>query len=76
MQRSSTKLYFATSLLTFALASFAFAGNGQCPLTDPPPPKDGDDTGLVIVNTNPSMGDSYQFLKRVWELLAQNTDLF
>jgi hypothetical protein len=77
MQRSSLKLYFATLLLILSLTSFGFAGNIQCPLTDPPPPTEGEGgPELVISNTNPSVNSTYQFLKGFWEFLAQSTDLF
>jgi hypothetical protein len=68
MQKSSIKLYFATVLFTLTLASFTFAGDGQCPLVSPPPPVPGHESTPVIVNTNPTVGSSYQFLKRFWEL--------
>lgn len=77
MQKSSLKLYFATLIFTMALASFAFAGNDHCPLTEPPPSEEGGRVTVpVIVDTNPSVKSTYQFLKRFWEILAQNTDLF
>jgi hypothetical protein len=44
----SLKLYFPTLLLALSLASFAFAGDVHCPLTDPPPPVDGG-TGRMAV---------------------------
>ncbi len=76
MQKSSLKLFFSTFLLTLLLVSFALAGNDQCPIAPPPPDEDGRGSTPVIVNTNPSEGSSYQFLKGFWELLSQNTDLF
>ena len=77
MQKSSLKLYFIAFLLTLTLASFGFAGEGQCPLAPPPPGEgEGRATAPVIVDTNPTVKSSYQFLKGFWELLAQNTDLF
>lgn len=77
MQKGSLKLYVPTLLLTMLLATFTFAGNDQCPFSPPPPPdEDGRGPVPVIVNTNPSEGSSYQFLKGFWELLSQNTDLF
>lgn len=75
MQKSSkTKLYFSTFLLILALTSFGFAGNGQCPFAPPPP--DDQESGRVIANTNPSGGDTYQFLKSFWEALTQSRNLF
>jgi hypothetical protein len=77
MKKSSLKLYFAASLLTLTLASFGFAGDSHCPLTDPPPPAEGEGgPGLVMTNTNPSVNSNYQFLKGIWEYLTQSTDLF
>ena len=78
MQKSSLKLYFATFLFTLTLASFGFAGDGHCPLTEPPPTEgeSGRVTVPIIVDTNPTVKSSYQFLKGFWEILAQNTDLF
>jgi hypothetical protein len=76
MQKSSLKLFFGTFLLTLLLASFAFAGNDQCPIAPPPPDEDGRGPVPVIVSTNPSDVSSYQFLKGFWELLSQSTDLF
>jgi hypothetical protein len=79
MQKSSFKLYFATILFTLTLASFTFAGEVQCPIAPPPPPPTGIGNGEsvpVIINTNPSVRGSYQFLKRFWDLFTQNTDLF
>ena len=76
MKKSSFKLFFGTFLLTLLLASFAFAGDDHCPIAPPPPDEDGRGPVPVIVNTNPSEGSSYQFLKGFWELLSQSTDLF
>jgi hypothetical protein len=75
MKTNSFKLYFTTLLLTLTLASFTFAGDGQCPIA-PPPPEGGGGMPPVVTNTNPSVADTYQFLKGFWESLAQNTDLF
>ena len=75
MQKSSFKLYFATLIFTLTLASFSFAGDTHCPIA-PPPPDNDPGSELVIANTNPTRGDSYQFLKRFWEILAQGADLF
>jgi hypothetical protein len=77
MQKSSIKLYLSTLLLTLTLASFGFAGDIQCPLAPPPPPPpEGGRAVTVIANTNPSEGDTYQFLKGFWEILAQSRNLF
>jgi len=79
MRRSSLKLYLYTLILTLSLASFSFAGDSHCPLTDPPPPTEGEGdrvTAPVIVDTNPSVNGTYQFLKGFWEFLTQSTDLF
>ncbi len=76
MQKSSLKLYISTCILTLLLAAFTFAGEVQCPIAPPPPDEDGRGPVPVIVNTNPSEGSSYQFLKGFWEFLSQNTDLF
>jgi hypothetical protein len=76
MQKSSLKLYFATFLFTLSLASFTFAGEVHCPLTDPPPPPPGDgDTGriAVVINPDSSVKDNYQFLTGFWELFTFNT---
>jgi len=75
MKTNSLKLYFTSLLLTLILTSFAFAGDGQCPIA-PPPPAGGGGMPPVIINTNPSVADTYQFLKGFWELLAQSADLF
>jgi hypothetical protein len=75
MQKRSLKLYFATSIFTLLLASFSFAGNGQCPLTEPPPEGDGFTSAPVIANTNISVESTYQYLKGFWELFTQQTDL-
>ena len=77
MKKSSLKLYFVTLLFTLAMASFTFAGNIQCPVAPPPPPdEDGRMSTPIIANTNPTAGDSYQFLSGFWEILTQTTDLF
>ncbi len=76
MTKSTFKLYFATFLLTLALASFGVAGDIQCPFTSPPPPQPGRNVAPAVDNTNPSEGSDYQFLNGFWEFLAQNTDLF
>jgi hypothetical protein len=71
------KRYFFTFLFTITLVSFTFAGDVHCPLVDPPSP--GDDglvTAPVIVNTNPTVNSTYQFLKGFWEFLSQSSDLF
>ena len=77
MFRRSLNLYFTTILFTLALASFAFAGNGQCPADPPPPPDDGD--GFVVttvINTDPAVDSGYQLHKGFWELLTQSFGLF
>ncbi len=76
MQKSSLKLYLSTFLLTLILASFGFAGDSHCPIAPPPPDEDGRGSAPVVVNTNPSVGSSYQLIKSFWELLSQSTDLF
>jgi hypothetical protein len=76
MQKGSLKLYFATFLLTLILASFSLAGDVHCPLTEPPPDEGGRASVPVIVNANPTVKDTYQFLKGFWEIFAQSTDLF
>ncbi len=76
MLRSSLKLYIVTFLFTLTLASFAIAGEGQCPLAPTPPPHEGRASVTVIANTNPFGGDTYQFLKSFWEALTQSRNLF
>ncbi len=76
MKKSSFKLYFATFVLTLILASLSFAGEVQCPFASPPPGEGERATVPVIVDTNLSVNNNYQFLKGFWEFLAQNTDLF
>ena len=76
MQKRSLKLYFSTLLISLTLTSFSFAGNDQCPLAPPPPPNEGRASVTVIANTNPTVGNAYQFLKGFWEFLAQGRDLF
>lgn len=77
MLKSSLKLYFVTLIFTLTLASFTFAGNDHCPVDGTPPPdEEGRNVTTVVVDTNPSVNDTYQFLKGFWESLAQNTDLF
>jgi hypothetical protein len=76
MQKSSLKLYLVTFLFTLLLVSSAFAGDGQCPLTDPPPPPPGEGRGVSATdNTNPAETIGYQFLQGFWEILAQSADI-
>jgi hypothetical protein len=68
----SLKLCFAAFLLTLSLTTFGLAGEGQCPLIDPPPPPDngnGRMTAPVIQMTNPSEADGYQVFDGIWEFL-------
>jgi hypothetical protein len=58
MQKSFFKLYVITFLFILALASFGFAGNGQCPLTDDPPPVDGGEGNLVQATDPNSQTDA------------------
>jgi hypothetical protein len=74
MQKRSLKIYVATLIFTLSLASFALAGEGQCPIA-PPPPHDEDGRGNAV-NANPDITSDYQVLKGIWEFLTQNTDLF
>lgn len=76
MKKGSLKLFLSTLLVTLSLASFTFAGDTHCPIAPPPPDEDGRGSVLVIVNTNPSEGNSYDLIKGFWELLSQNMDLF
>jgi hypothetical protein len=77
MQRISFKLYFITLIFTLTLASFAFAGDAQCPLAPTPTPANGNrTTAAVIINTNPTVDSTYQFLKGFWESFTQTADLF
>jgi hypothetical protein len=75
MKTSSSKLYFATFILTLTLTSFGFAGDVHCPFDGTPPDEDGRNAP-VVTDINPSVSSNYQFLKGFWELLTQNTDLF
>jgi hypothetical protein len=59
MKKSSLKLYLATFLLTLALASVGFAGDGQCPLLPPPPPPEGVGSG----NTGHAFNANYMYIK-------------
>ena len=80
MHERSLKRFLGMVLITLVLATFSLAGDTHCPLIDPPPPVDGDGSGLVIVspnvNTNPTVKDDSQFLKGFWEFFSQNADLF
>jgi hypothetical protein len=75
MQERSPKRLLGAVLITLALASFSFAGDIHCPLTDPPPGEE--DGGRVLINnTNPPVKEDVQFLKGFWEILARGTGLF
>ena len=74
MYKSSLKLYLVTVLFTLALASLTFAGNVQCPLTDPPPPADGDmgNGGLVIVvDTGDVLNENIKYIKDLFSFLIK-----
>jgi hypothetical protein len=74
MQKSSFKLYFFTLVVTLSLASFTFAGEGQCPLLDPPKTEGG--RMSPVVNIPKQAESSSQFLKNFWDFITQSTDLF
>jgi hypothetical protein len=75
MQKSSFKLYFFTLVVTLSLASFTFAGEGQCPLLDAPKTEGGRISSPVVNIPKPTESSS-QFLKAFWDFITQSTDLF
>ena len=73
----SLRLCFAAFLLTLTLAASAFAGEGQCPLVEPPPDDGhGRMAAPIIQTTNPSEAVGFQFIKGFWEILLLKKNLF
>ena len=52
MRKSFFKLYLVTFLFILSLASFTFAGDGQCPVAPPPPPPE-EGGRMVVTETKP-----------------------
>src|ERR1700755_1054915 len=73
----SLRLCLATFLLTLSLTASAFAGDGHCPLVEPPPDNgDGRMAAPIVQTTNPSEAVGFQFIKGFWEILLLKKNLF